>query len=242
MRFINVSFPSIGLSQELSKKVDQAAQKAVNSTAIALRDNWQQIGQSTLNESRQDYINAIQVSKPDKFTADLRMEGTLPKMLEDGFPSFDMKLGFSNSQYAKHGKDGQWYLTIPFRHLTPSHTGAAPKWNTMPKDIYKNILKHSPLHGTENKYPATVSWTGYHHKNGIYEGMIRNKRTAGGGSTYFTFRRVSEKSAFNSWMHPGYVGVHAVDQLVNQVGSLFEKTFNYYLSQNQNGNDDNDNS
>ncbi len=235
MNFINIKIPSTGLSTKLTKQVDQAAQHAIKSTSISLRSNWQRIGQSALTESREDYINAIQVSQPDKFTADIYMEGTLPKMLENGFPSFDMKLGFSNSQYVKYSKKGTWYLVIPFRHMTPSRTGAAPKWNTMPKDIYHKVLKNSPLFGTEKDYPAGVSWTGYQHKNGIYEGMTRTPRV-GGGSTYSTFRTVSQNSAFDSWIHPGYSGVHAVNQLVNQVSGLFEDSFNFYLDRSMNGN------
>lgn len=236
--FINIKIPSSGFSQRLSQQIDQAAQQAISATAITLRDNWQQIGQTVLTDARSDYIQAIKMDQPDKFTADIYMEGAFPKMLEDGFPSFDLKVGFSQSEHVKYSKKGNWYLAIPFRHMTPSRSGAKPKWNTMPKDIYKSILKHSPLTGTEKKYPAGISWTGYKHKTGPYEGMIRNQQThltSSGGSTYFTFRTVGQNSDPSSWWHPGYSGVHAMNQIVSQAGRLFEDSFNSYLNQAMNG-------
>lgn len=54
-------------------------------------------------------------------------------------------------------------------------------------------------------YKTRSTYEAYTHKSSIYEGMVRNETTYENAtqSTYVTFRRVSDKSDLNSWVHKG---------------------------------------
>ena len=97
----------------------------------------------------------------------------------------------------------------------------------MPRDIYRQAraLKASreasgrtqwgvKVQGTEKKYrPGQNPTTGYHHKNGKYEGMVRVEKTyeRATQSKYLTMRVVSTKSDPQSWWHPGYQAHHIAE-------------------------------
>jgi hypothetical protein len=139
--------------------------------------------------------------------------------LETGTGPWDMKpmlLGGPKARMGKHGR----YNIIPFRHGTGAQYAPNNNFKTMPTDIYAaaRALKASVkkangiawggrLSGTEAKHaPGQNPTTGYQHKNGKYEGMVRVEKTykAATQSTFMTFRIVSDNSAPDSWIHPGY--------------------------------------
>ena len=64
------------------------------------------------------------------------------------------------------------------------------------------------------------SSVGYSHKHSIYEGLHRRdissteKENRGG---YFTFRRVSDKSEANSWIHPGFEPLKLMEKSLSEL-------------------------
>jgi hypothetical protein len=168
---------------------------------------------------------------PDSFTGVLTLRGKWPNMLEEGFSAFDQKNGFMNSKHIKRKKDGGWYLTIPFRHRTPGTAGSAVGGQAMPDDIYaqaRALKGGEKLTGTETNYPPQTSWKGYEHKSGIYEGMKRITKTynIATQNMYMTFRRVSDKSDPDSWWHPGFPGIRALDVVEPFARSTFQQVLN----------------
>lgn len=143
--------------------------------------------------------------------------------LEYGKGPWDMKPMLLHGPKARVGKNGKRYNIIPFRHALPT-SKAAVAGQPMSKDIYKAAKALKPslqgtiktkwggrLTGTEVKHPASSNpTTGYKHKTGIYEGMVKVQKayTKATQSKYLTFRRVSEDSDPNSWWHPGYHASH----------------------------------
>lgn len=141
------------------------------------------------------------------------------EQLENGCGKFDMKPALLNGPKARIGKNGR-YNIIPFRHGTSKEYAPNNNFKTMPTDIYKKArqLKASiqsqgktkwgdRLNGTESSHPSGVNPTsGYQHKNGKYEGMVRIEKTYAKAiqNKYITFRIVSDKSDQSSWIHPGY--------------------------------------
>lgn len=227
-------------ADSLTNLLENAASRAVRDTADIVKLEWEKIAKQKLRTAYLDYYAGLNqpnsLEFPDPFTAVITMRGRWANMLETGFPAFDMKRGFKQSEKAKRTAKGGWYLTIPFRHLTPGSIGVGGG-TPMPMDIYrqaKNLLPGQRLTGTEAKYPPQMSWTLYLNKSGIYENMIRNVKvyseSGARQGTYYTFRRVSDRSDPLSWWHPGYEGVHAVDQIKPLAEQWLGLTLSYYLA------------
>lgn len=226
------------LVRNITPNIQQAIQMSVSQTLMATKSHWESIAQRKLTTTRADYLMGLSadgsVSFPDPFTGILTLKGKWANMLESGFPPYDMKTGFQNGPRVKQKKDGGWYTTIPFRHRTPNTTGSAVGGKAMPDDIYAQarvLRAGTRLKGTEANYPARTSWTGYQHKNGIYEGMVKNQKAYDKAiqSTYFTFRRVSDKSDRQSWWHPGFSGVKAIHSVEPFARSTFDNVLKYNL-------------
>ena len=238
MTQVNINIPTSFISG-IQAHIDSLATQAINSTLIATKARWEQEAQYKLHTTRADYILGLNADNsiefPDKHTGVLTLRGKWANALETGFQPFDIKDGFSKSKYKKARKDGTgWYLTVPYRHRTAPSSGVAVGGRVMPKDIYsqaRKLKQGQRLTGTESAYPAQVSWKGYQHKNGIYEGMIKNTKQYDKTSqnTYTTFRRVSDKSDPNSWWHKGYAGIHAIDTVSLFAQETFSNVFNNML-------------
>lgn len=73
----------------------------------------------------------------------------------------------------------------------------------------------------------------YRHKNSIYEGMIREEKVYENAtqSTYITFRRVSDKSDVNSWIHRGIMAHNFAQKGLAQtdVGNIADRVTDEFL-------------
>lgn len=237
MREIRLDIPK-GFGNVLASQIEMAAQSAISGTMMATKSHWEQIAQQRLTTTRADYILGLNadnsVEFPDSYTGVLTLRGKWPNMLEEGFPAYDQKRGFGASDKVRRKKDGGWYLTIPFRHRTPDTSGSAVGGQSMPTDIYSQaraLRGGQSLTGTETNYPAQTSWTGYQHKAGIYENMkrVRKQYDNTTQSQYMTFRRVSDKSDPESWWHPGFQGINAIDEVEDFARRTFNQVFNFNL-------------
>jgi len=228
----------------MTPSINQAIRMSVSSTLMATKSHWESIAQRRLKTTRIDYLLGLQaaesVSFPDPYTGILTLKGRWPNMLESGFPAYDMKKGFKSGARVKQKKDGGWYQTIPFRHRTPNSSGVAAGGQAMPQDIYAQARllrgqtpgqKRDRLRGTEVDHAPKTSWTGYQHRSGIYEGMVKNRKLYNSKiqSSYFTFRRVSDKSDPLSWMHPGFSGLKAIAEVEQYARNTFERVLQYNL-------------
>jgi hypothetical protein len=191
--------------------------------------NWQLQATNNLNSTRNEYINNLQVIDVSDFSKTIVLTGKLPNMVEQGCSAFDMKEGFSKSSKVKYStktdKNGNvtmhWYLTIPFRHGTPGIVGENAAFSgIMPQEVYdamKGLMPGQGLKKDEIPAPYDIPQSRkqitlptrvipeYKHKSSIYQGMV--KKTAIYGkttqNTYVSFRRVSENSDADSWIHKG---------------------------------------
>lgn len=204
-----------GLASRFASKLEQEAQETLKSSRnryinnIKVVDNGPLTGTVLLDYSKDKLI----------------------KMLEEGASAFDMKEGFLASPKVKIGKNGKKFLTIPFRMATPNAVGESGVFaKVMPKEIYKEVKKKVPTipvagggkrsEGlslaqipeafqvkstrpsiTDNK--GNELFKSYEHKSSIYQGLAKYQDAATGQSTYRSFRRVSEASADEAWIHPG---------------------------------------
>lgn len=156
----------------------------------------------------------------------------LIQMLEEGAAPFDMKEAFMKSAKVKTGKGGGKYLTIPFRQGVPGTIGESDNFAFVNMDpaahqIAKNKPADIPVSGggtrtagialnelptylqNKQKRPAIVDDKGnalfkeYEHKTANSQGITRYVDSATGQNSYRSFRRVSEKSDPDAFIHPG---------------------------------------
>lgn len=235
---ISIKLDDLGFYDKLSPAIVGAVESSIQTSLALIKDRWQTEAQNKLLTTRPDYLmglqfNSIQMPFDEPLTGAVVLLGDLPNAIEVGYNSFDMKPGFSKSPRITRKDNGGWFLTIPFRHMTP---GAFMYGNSMPKDVYgvaKNLNPYQSGNGnTRLKWGAKgdASWNGYQHKSNKYNGMVRIVKSYQNSSQsqYMTFRRVSDTSDPNSWHHPGYAGAH----IAEKIQPYAKKTFVDILSNN----------
>lgn len=195
-----------------------------------LRATYQKIvkiAKTELNTTQADYLDSLSMSSNA-----IDLDGWMANAVEEGKSAYDLKQGFKHSPKAKPSKSGGWYLTIPFRIMTPT---APESPSTMTWEIYRAVLHNQPYNaGMRSNRPAFRDpGTGrvfdmYEHKSPILAG-IRKTLVAGTSlHTYGTFRRVSNKSNPMSWIHKGFKAKHIIDRAWAEVDveAIFEQNVN----------------
>lgn len=198
-------------------------------------------------KSPQAFIDAIKVSLISNNKASVELIGFLANAQNEGKSPFDMKIGFGNSAKRKHKKDGGWYLTIPFRIATPNAVATSSIFSgKMDNSVYNlakklNVRQSLPkgslpsAHSDTKFRPAIETTDGrfeaYKHKAPLLEGLT--KTGGGGNSQYMTFRRVSDKSDTDSWIHTGIIAKHIhLDAMKDlDIGSETKMVIDKFLDQ-----------
>ncbi len=155
----------------------------------------------------------------------ISLSGWLANAVESGWEGGDMVRALVNGRSGRTAKDGSKYATIRFRHTKPGTTGAVGTVMGRPesrlggastaeasrigKAIARRAAQLSPNSGRLTRRQATNAGAmtlrgsaagAASHSGPIYEGMGKRKDSA--GTTYETYRRVSEKVK-GKWLHPG---------------------------------------
>jgi len=190
---------------------------------------WENLINVGLHGTRDEYKRGMYTERPDQHSAIIGLtsrESKLAMMIEAGANSWDEKLGFEGSDKKHIKADGVgWYLTIPFRHGTSEAIMEmeSPGSGVSIIDLMKSgqtigagqLPEQFAEIQTHQMTMNTGSVITYKHKAPIYEGMHRrdisstiNEKRGG----YFTFRRVSDKSDEQSWIHPGFVAHNFMDK------------------------------
>lgn len=236
---IYLSVPNLDSILEALEKVEGKlpnTAKAVEESTLVVQQIWQAYalgarvtysGGTFVVQSRNgDYARSIQRMFPYRgITSGLVFADSMEaEMIEEGYGPFDMKPGLLKSPKARVDRNGNRYITIPFRHNVPEAgaTGAP-----MPQNIYNQARKldFSEITGRNPWGRFTYLWGGrigqmeqgrqvkpqvggmtapYQWKTSPFSGMVRMKDSATNRSGgYLTFRRVSVNSDPNAWWHPG---------------------------------------
>lgn len=188
---------------------------------------------ASLHQTKKRYIHAINVVDSGKLEGTVILDFSkdpLIRMIEEGAAPFDMKKAMLKSPKAKTNASGGKYITVPFRFGTPDAVGESDVFsNIMPQGVYE-VVKEEPtvistVGGSRSagltvdklpvqfQKPATrkeikdsegkILFNAYTHKGSIYEGMTKNTDAVTGQNTYNSFRRVSENSDPDAWIHKG---------------------------------------
>jgi hypothetical protein len=198
-------------------QVDDMKELAIKRVALGFEAQWKATAGQKLGKTREIYKNAIRTEfrSPDTAVVYLDPTNWLANALEMGYSSFDMKKRMLKSDKVKFTKDGDPYITIPFRFATPSAIGDNSAFSgKLPKEVYERIKsapkgKRLSLGEIPQKYHipksralrtkiTEISALTSKEKTSIYEGVTKT----GGG--YMSFRRISLNSHDESWQHPGF--------------------------------------
>jgi hypothetical protein len=185
---------------------------------------WENQVAENLHSTRAEYMRGMYTDRPDEDTVVMGLSARRSKLavaIELGKEAFDEKVGFEKSPKKTMKKDGKgWYITVPFRHAVPFALGESSAFtSTMPLSVYRLVrrgLKPAQFRDlptseqVKGTRPEIVTASGttfpaYLRKTARYEGLFKIPEVADGRGGYFTFRRVSDLSDANSWIHPGFL-------------------------------------
>lgn len=167
----------------------------------------------------------------------------LVRMIEEGASPFNIKDGLLKSAKVKIGKNGGRYITVPLRWGVPTTIGDSDAFSgIMPKPVY-SVIKNKPSvipvsgGGTRtaglqiNEIPPPFNipkrrevikdtqgqmlFEAYTHKSSLYQGMVKKTDRVTGQNTYNTFRRVSENSDADAFIHPGIEQYNLIQKALN---------------------------
>lgn len=216
------------------KDCEEIIDFAIKQITASFATEWENTANRELKSTKDRYVRNLRVVDEGRMQGAVILDYTkdpLIQMIEEGASAFDMKEGFSKSAKKHEKKDGGWYLTIPFRIGTP---GSSPSSGVtvMPSQVY-NLVKNKPIEqsgkskgltqaeigtggGVPEQFqiptarkpivviPTSQYFKEYQHKTNIYQGIIKQQDITTGQSTYSSFRRVSDLSDIESWIHPGF--------------------------------------
>lgn len=114
--------------------------KTLVALSAAARAEWISLASDQLKSSSRDYIQGIGEPVVGERSATIQLTGTVPNMVEEGWPPTDLRSTVLKSPHAHVSKDGSKYLAIPFRHGVPG-SGGRNVGNPMPKPIH-NVARH----------------------------------------------------------------------------------------------------
>jgi len=135
---INVDISEVANEFLLSgDQITTLRENIVSGLTSSLYEQWLLAAGKNLRSTKAQYQRGLVIVDEGRFKGGVMLTGTLPNMVESGASAFDMKNGFSKSSKVKRTKDGEWYLTIPFRLASP---GALSRirdilWNCSHKHI-----------------------------------------------------------------------------------------------------------
>jgi hypothetical protein len=208
--------------------------------------NWEQLVDKNLHKTADMYKAGMDAQRPDDYTAIFSLEkkedSAIALMIEDGASSFDEKQGFERSEKKKTSKSGGWFLTIPFRIASAESIASSNIFSgKMSKAVLKTIQdlpKGESL--TASNMPPELQIKGiraeipgykpaYEHKSFDFEGLRHS--TKPGHGQYEMFRRVSDESDPNSWIHKGLQPHNFMEKALQEtdINSIYDECVSEFL-------------
>lgn len=222
---------------------------------------WDNTAKRGLHSLRQLYRGSIVVGEEGPFTGYVMLVNKLPNMIESGASAFDIKQGFMQSPKKKISKSGGWYLTVPFRHASAGALGESEAFSgVMPGSVYAAVKKQESRLTTmggavrqgkglpASQIPAEFAiprtramiveknktFEEYKHKHSIYEGIQRAQKTYQSATQgqYVSFRRASNNSDPNSWIHKGFQARNFAERAMSatNIPTVVDRLVDTYLA------------
>lgn len=228
--------------------------KILDRIIVEYTNKWENLVDNGLQQTRTLYKKAMYVDRvsPTEVVFGLAPgEDGLALALEEGKAPYDEKPFFASSSKRKQKIGGGWYLTVPFRYATPEAVAESGMFKgVLPQEIYDIAKNNAGKPVQRAQLPAQYQQVGsrkeiqtaqgiipeYVHKAPKFQGLVRiniastDKEKRGG---YYTFRRVSDKSDPNSWIHPGFEAKKFMDKALDeaQISTVADMAIDNFLSQ-----------
>lgn len=174
----------------------------------------------------------------------------LIQMLEEGSAPFDEKTALLASAKAKVGKNGGRYITVPMRWGAPGTIGESDLFTgILPRQIYSIFANRpmdilvsgggrrtaglsadeipSPFNTPQTRLAVKDSegkilFKEYTHKTSLYQGVSKKSDPTTEQNTYNSFRRVSENSDKDAFIHPGIESYHLIQRALGHFDETTE--------------------
>lgn len=163
---------------------------------------------------QQRYLKALNARR-EKNKYIISIDDESIERLESGFDAFDIKPGLLRSSKIKAGKEGP-YIDVPFLHRTTKRPAAGVRSTLIPMKALRKVVKKA----VSEVAKSGVTQRLFQRTPGIrpskVSDMVVAREVVGGKETVTarTFRRVSEKSQSDSWIHPGLPGLKLFDSVI----------------------------
>lgn len=198
-----------------------ATHEAVQLAAVNVQRTWQDWARGASLAGARDIANpstrlaaSIGVTQTGEFSASVGTSSKHMESIQRGRAAQDMKKTYPYGRKSRVFANGNPYLIVPFRWGTPSKAGRRAHFaSTMNAQVYaaaKQLAQSWRTEGTHLEYNAQEEavrrseyvWQGRlktESREDYESGMVRMRNDAG-GSTYFTFRIISARSAPHKWI------------------------------------------
>lgn len=230
---MTIQFNSQELVEDLllsESQVKDLIDFSIKEITAAFAREWEKTANEKLVTSRNEYVQSLIVIDEGYGQGAVMLRGWLPNAVESGLSEFDMKETLLNGPNAKTTKKGTKFNTVPFSHGTPGSLVENFNGGILPVEVYQ-VIKKQPVDKPLTKEqlpqqfqevktvnigePEAKNFRQYTHKASIYEGLVKSKDKVTGQNTYDTFRRVSDNSDANSWLHPGIEAHNLAEQTLS---------------------------
>ena len=217
---------------------------------------WQNKALDTLGGTADQYVRGLILVDEGWAKGAIVQTDKFSNKIELGSSPWDMKPALLAGPNAKTGKDGSRFNTVPFRFATPNANGTSSAFSAkLPKPVYKAILKkpqNISMYGggmrsqgiKDSEIPKSYSEpkknkitynekSGYDYKSSIFQGATRIKDPVTNQNKIMSFRRVSENSDPNAFIHPGFQAYGIAEKALADfdIGQLMSDSIDVFISQ-----------
>lgn len=235
---VPITIDTAGITSQFDvskEQVDTMMNNIAKSLAMVYMSKLETEVSNSLHSTRRRYLQNIRMIDSGPMEATVLLDYSkdpLVKAIEEGSGPTDLKTGLLMSPKAKISKTGKRYITVPMRWSTPGAVGESEMFgNQLPQDVYDIVSKGGPtkLSDLPSQYQTVQSrkeikssegktlFDQYTHKTALHSGITKQTDNVTGQSTYFSFRRVSENSDPNAFIHPGIMPRNFIDKAFNSM-------------------------
>jgi len=201
----------------LKKAADRAAAKAKKQVQSALKEaqhvvqqRFHQFADANLGTVNAEIYKAgvlVSVGSDPEIDLTVELVGPLPNALEHGYNAFDIKPGLLASGAVKTSKSGEQYVDVPLGLAASAVPSSIKGLLTKAEKQADGMNKRFGVGKADRERMAQTT-------EFSVKGVFRQ------AGEHKTIRRVSTKSSPESWIHPGFKGIHAAETLKSEIYTI----------------------
>lgn len=217
--------------ENISEALQAQLNSAIGAVAHSAYSEAIRLAQEKLHSTQLNYINNLSIRKIDDNIWTITLFGKTANDIENGYPGFSIRDNLLKNA-TKTSKDGSKYVDVPLTYEPFAKSSASPKTTDLRSAALALIKQNgidkiirdqagAPIQGVV----ARIATTGSQFPESYLSGLTKIQKTYNGAtqSTYLTFRRVSEKTPANKWLHPGFKGVKIFDEIEQYIETEIDR-------------------